>query len=368
MKRRMLIYLSCISFLSLNVSALIFYSTGDPAFNTNAPSGSLAHSAWAYQGLWRGGLGTAIARECFITAEHLGGSVGDKFTFDGNEYITAAVFDDPQTDLRIWRVDRAFSRFATINSTNTEVGANVVAIGRGTRRGDPVTTRSTNFFGSVTVKDHGWLWGEHDGVIRWGENKVDTIVDGKRLMGYDGIGDLLQCGFTPAGTAGTNECHVSTGDSGGALFVRDGNNWHLAGIIYASEGIYNTENSGQGFLAAIYDKGGLYQAQGTNWLRTPDLPFEQSGAFYATRISSRAEWIRSVINTPTVQETLWVESAIDAIGPFLEITASVDVQNRLIALPMPVGQQFYRLRSVTTPPRRITSIRAQADQIVLAYE
>src|ERR1700731_563949 len=56
--------------------AVILYGTGDPSANTSAPTGALAGSGWQYEGQFAGVLGTVIASNYFITAKHVGGSVG----------------------------------------------------------------------------------------------------------------------------------------------------------------------------------------------------------------------------------------------------------------------------------------------------
>src|SRR5580765_463989 len=75
--------------------AVLFDSTGDPTFNTTAPGGALAGGGWQFQGDWLGFLGTPVASNYFITAAHLGGSVGDIFTFDGVPYTTTDMFNSP---------------------------------------------------------------------------------------------------------------------------------------------------------------------------------------------------------------------------------------------------------------------------------
>src|SRR2546422_7564805 len=267
--------------------AIIFYSTDDPAYNTTPPTGALTNSGWQFQGIWGGFLGTPIAPKYFITAKHVGGSIGDNFVFDGVRHATTAVFDDPETDLRIWRICGTFPRFAPIYTNSDEQNKSLVVFGRGTQRGTPVTT-SGGLFGSKT---NGWQWGPYDGVQRWGENVIAGIVDGNGLFG-SGIGQLLQAAFDANG--GPNECHLSTGDSAGALFIKDGATWKLAGINYAVDGPYNPTNSGPGFNAAIFDEGGLYKGGEGNWVLTPPLPANQPGSFYSTRISARADWINGV--------------------------------------------------------------------------
>src|SRR5438128_1202823 len=120
--------------------AIIFYSTGDTSYNTTAPSGALTNSGWQYEGIWGGFLGTPIAPRYFITAEHVGGSVGQTFVFRGIAYPTTAVYDDPDSDLRIWRVCGTFPDYAQIYTSTNEVGQSCIVIGRGTQRAAPVTT------------------------------------------------------------------------------------------------------------------------------------------------------------------------------------------------------------------------------------
>src|SRR5437879_7530766 len=97
-----------------STNAVLFYSTGDPTYNTTAPGGSLTNSGWQCEGLWGSFLATPIAPRYFITAEHVGGNVGDAFVFRGVNYTATAVFDDTNSDLRIWRVCGMFPDYAQI--------------------------------------------------------------------------------------------------------------------------------------------------------------------------------------------------------------------------------------------------------------
>ncbi len=80
--------------------AVILLGSGDPAYNTTPPTGALAGSGWQYQGTWGGFLGTPIAPQYFIAAHHVGGAVGQTFTFQGLAYTTTAFWDDPNSDFR----------------------------------------------------------------------------------------------------------------------------------------------------------------------------------------------------------------------------------------------------------------------------
>ena len=72
-----LVYVPC-------VHAVILEGTGNPSYNTNAPTGSLTNSGWQYEGLWSSFyLGTPIAPNFFITAHHIGGYMGSNIVLNG---------------------------------------------------------------------------------------------------------------------------------------------------------------------------------------------------------------------------------------------------------------------------------------------
>jgi len=342
------------------VQAVLFHATDDPAFNSTAPGGSLTNSGWQYQGTWGDVLGIPIAPKYFLTAKHVGGSIGNALVFQGISYPTTAVFDDPETDLRLWRVCGTFPLHAPIYTNRDEVGKSLVVFGRGTRRGPVVTTTLL-----TQTRTNGWQWSFYDGVMRWGENTVAQIVDAVDVTGAS-VGQLLAATFEAG--QGPNECHLSVGDSSGGLFLQDGAEWKLAGVNYAVDGPYNTASSGEGFPAAVFDEGGLYKSVAGNWVAIPDLPLPQPGSFYATRISSRLEWINSVLASsipPDPPPSL--VSAPVANGTYATVpSAIVDETRRTITLPQPSGTQFFQLRSCTL--LRIASIRIEGGDLVLTYE
>jgi hypothetical protein len=266
--------------------AVIFEITDDPGYNTNAPAGALAGSGWQYQGRWNTGasgynyLGTVIAPRFFIAAKHVGGSTGQVFTLNGVGYRAVAYRDCPGADLRVWEVAGTFPAYARLFTGSNEVGKHCVVFGRGTRRGVPVV---------VDGATNGWRWGANDGVLRWGENDVAEIVP---ITGY---GDTLYATFDRG--AGSNECHLSIGDSSGAMFVEDGGEWKLAGIHLAVDGYFSTTGSSTNqFDAALLDMGGLYIGSGSSWTFITNQVADIPSGFYSTRISANAAWIQSVID------------------------------------------------------------------------
>jgi len=347
-----------------SANAILFYSTGDPTYNTTAPGGSLTNSGWQFEGLWGGFLGTPIAPKYFLTASHIGGSVGDPFVFRGVPYTTTAVYDDPSSDLRIWRICGTFPDYAQIYTNTDETNKSFVVFGRGTQRGTPVTT--TNLLGTVKTNGWSWDWTLYDGVERWGTNVVTAIVNGDGVLGSGSIGEVLQAAFDAGG--GPDECHLSVGDSAGGVFIQDGSAWKLAGINYAVDGPYNTTSSGAGFDAAIFDGRGLYQEDANNvWVPiTGATP--QPGSFYSTRVSAHVAWIDSVINGPTPNDnTPTLQSSADVSGQYVdEMSAVVDDASKTITLALPGGSRFYRLRACG--PLTIQSIQVQGGNLVFGYQ
>jgi hypothetical protein len=261
---------------------ILFDSTSDPNFNTTAPGGALAGSGWQFEGQWSAFLGTAIAPQYFITAAHVGGNVGDIFTFGGLQYTTTAMFNSPNSDLRIWQVSGTFPTFAPLYTASDEVGKSLVVFGRGSPRGDPVMAGSD-------LK--GWSWGSSLGTQRWGTNVVSGITTGTLSQG-----DFLTAAFDH--NFDINEAHLSPGDSGGAVFIQNAGIWELAGINYGVDGPYAIDIAGNGqFNAALFDQSGYYLKNDQTGVWEPQTG---PGHFYATRISSNSGWILSVIPEPNV--------------------------------------------------------------------
>jgi hypothetical protein len=258
---------------------ILFKATGDPAYNTSAPTGALAGSGWQYQGQWAGFLGTPIAPRFFIAATHVnGGNTNVTFDWNGFSYHPVAFSNCPSADLTVWQVAETFPDYARLYTAADEVGRHVVVFGRGTRRGEPVVLNGLT---------NGWQWGPGDGVERWGENDVASIAE----LG-PGLGETLRATFDRNG--GSNECHLSVGDSSGAMFILEGGLWKLAGIHYAVDGPFSTNADGSGpFNAALLQMQGLYVDEGTSWtLQVRPAP----SAFYSTRISANVTWINRVID------------------------------------------------------------------------
>ena len=274
--------------------------------------------------------------------------------FSGVDYPTTAVFSDPNSDLNMWRICGAFPNYASLYPRSDEVGKPVVVFGRGTQRGAEVIVSNI-----LTSSLKGWQWGPSDGVERWGTNLVNSIQTDPTL------GDFLECKFDANG--GAEEAHLSVGDSGGGVFIKDGAVWKLAGLNYAVDGPYNTTTNGGGFNAVIFDQGGLYHLQGTNWVLTPDVPVDLPGGFYSTRISAHLTWINGIVQaSPPADPLPQLSSASIITGPYQNTLAAVDTSTKTVTVPTPSSTQFYRLRACD--PSQITSITNSGGMLIISYK
>jgi hypothetical protein len=281
--------LTCVQAVSLILTlvalpaarAVIFYSTAEQSYNTAAPTGALANSGWQWVGTFDGFAGTPIAPHYFLAARHIGGNVGDVFTFNGVTYTTIANFDDTVSDLRIWQVSGAFPSWAPLYRSNGEVGSPLVVCGMGLSRGAAVT---------VSGVTKGWMWGTGGGTLRWGTNTVNSVVNGGSYWGA-----LLYSLFQQS--ADPNEAHLAVGDSSGPVFISDGAGWKLAGVAATVDGYFNYTASDTGYFdAAIYDGRGLYIGSPGSWQLIPQGPSPVPSGFYATQVSVRIPWIESIIS------------------------------------------------------------------------
>jgi PKD repeat protein len=259
--------------------AVLFESTGSPAFNTSAPGGSLSDSGWQFEGQWGDFLGTPVAPMFFLAAKHVGGTIGDPFVLNGFTYHTVAMSDCPDCDLRLWEVAETFPSYAPMYAGSGEVNQPCVVFGRGTDRGAPV------IMSGQTV---GWTWGATNWVQRWGQNTISGVetdeVNGQLLFAF----------------FGANGCDLSIGDSSGGIFIKNGSTWQLGGINYGVDGPFSSSATGSpSFDAALTNMSGFYVEVptngGTTWIAAPAQP----SSFVSTRVSANIGWINGVIGTAT---------------------------------------------------------------------
>ena len=278
---------------------LIFYGTGDPTHNTTDPGDG---SGWQWQIQYGGVLATPIGADYMITARHVGGGVGDVVSYQGELYTTTAAWRSPDSDLAIFKVDHPFHSWAPLYRGSDEAGKTLTVFGRGTQRGDTV-----NVPGASPTSLRGWLWGASDNQMRWGQNVVSGIED----LSGQGLGSVLSADFDRISTPGdpttggglTDEATLSTGDSGGGVFIQDGAVWKLAGLNYGVvTGWRFTPLDSLSFQAAVFDAGGLYL---NGYGPIPDAMQDISAEWVATRVSSNLQWIDSVVPEAAIPAWPW---------------------------------------------------------------
>jgi hypothetical protein len=273
------------------------------------------------------------------------------------------MYKDPNSELVILKMTKTFSAWAELyDDTNSLVGKTFTVFGMGGQRGEQVTTQienetpfvitnyvvgadsvqfkivgansgtqfvieqSTNLVTWTTLPDvhtasengcdvtiakieaqqvftratalpttitNGWLVGDVDEKIRWGENLVD------RVASYSNGEDQLVSSFTNPGVS-TNECMLSSYDSGGGVFIKDTTGtWKLAGVNYASFSKYWWY---QGLIteATLFDLRGMQYTSGTTTgsgttASSGTLPSIYSSSYHTSTVN-RVGWIRSIIN------------------------------------------------------------------------
>jgi hypothetical protein len=277
------------------VMAIVLYDTGNPLDNTSAPTGTYQNSGWEWQGKYGAFLGTMIGEQYFITAQHIGvqgtgtfvstadfNGIGDvTYTIDSSANGGTGYWNIAGTDLRVFKINETFSSWAPIYTGGSEISSTLVTFGRGGARGAEV---------SLGPELHGWLTTGSDGLARWGANQVSNIFT-------SGVGDLLAAEFNAI--PGQNESTLSVGDSGGGLFIEVGAQWYLAGVNYATDGLFDTNNTVGDFSefnAALFDKGGFYEGtDGTGWTFHSNTVSDKPTQFYASRISASSAEILTII-------------------------------------------------------------------------
>ena len=278
-----------------------------PTRNTGAPTGS-TNEPWTLQGQFGSFLGTPIAPNLFVAAQHIGGGVGQTFTVAGQSYVTTKATDLSGTDLRVWEIDtlggtHAFARYATLydaNASGSEAGKPLFVVGRGTARGEAYVANGTQ---------RGWLWGAEDSVQSWGASTASAIVADPKL------GQFVAFDFAKSGGVA-----LASGDSSGGLFVFADGQWQLAGVNYGTDGGWSTSAAGPFVNASVFDARGLYvgNTQRSQFVATDATNFV--GSSYASRISSSRPALDSIFlatgNASLVPEptSLSILIALAAIG------------------------------------------------------
>jgi hypothetical protein len=170
-------------------------------------------------------LGNVAGFGWFLTANHV--SLGNAtLTIGGNPYTNFAGIDRiGSTDMKVFRVDAAVAANTpvTLASNTPAVGSPVVMIGFGAT-GAPVTWNTANAtWISPGANASGYDW-TGPSVKQWGNNQIHEKGSTFYSPNISIITDFDNT---------ANEGQGSLGDSGGAVFFKNGSNWELIGLMVA---------------------------------------------------------------------------------------------------------------------------------------
>lgn len=192
----------------------------------------MARPADGWVGSWNGSSCVAVGRYWFVTAKHVGGSVGQNVTMRGVEYRAVEIRPHPSYDVQLIRVAEVVPGYHKL-AVNVGLGDPVVVGGYG------VTAAAALPSSGGGVGGYDWNGPRQE---TWGANVIE------------GDGNLLAIRFDPpsAPSAVPEESIFAVNDSGGGLFAygSDGS-LELAGIAVSVSNFGSSPWSANGFALNI---------------------------------------------------------------------------------------------------------------------
>jgi len=220
--------------LAATSASAVIIDSGDGTGNTTAPADD---PGWSNIGI-KSGLGVVYLRNGWvITANHVG--AGD-ILLDGGVYTfvpgTAVQLDDGAgtlADLVVFGITPLPTVADLPVRTNTSLPTvEVIMAGRGRDRGAATDSDDLGVWtappSNPVPARTGYYWGPTTD-LRWGTNNIEGhwILSPSDTISHYTYFDEAGPDYT------THESQATIGDSGGAVFAKEGLTWELSGIIWA---------------------------------------------------------------------------------------------------------------------------------------
>lgn len=297
MRINMIVAGCAVAMMGARAQAVIVYggSNNDLSPNTTTPVtiSTNGYTLDQYEGSFGLFLGTVISPTDFVTANHISPNTptGTFYFANGTDSNTAYSVQrvGVKDDLAIWQIvptspAHTFSIYAPLYTGPNEIHQPMLVLGNGTERAGATTG--------------GWLWGGKSSYTSWGTNVVSATPNSSQIGTPAGFGgSFLQFTFYPSPSS-SNEAIISTGDSGGGVFVQDPNNgiYEFDGVNSLVDQVY--DSAGNPVDAALYDDEGYYADN--SGLKSELITSKDAGPLssYATSISSRIGFVDSVTGLP----------------------------------------------------------------------
>jgi len=259
------LFLFCLALFSVGspLKAIVIYGGGSVA-NTVAPTGGAnGDPGWGNIGSVNGATGVYLGNYggsfWALTASHVSGGdlalLGNTYTYVPGSSTVILNGDNSQTDLTLFRISSDPS-IASPSITNLNLAATLPSpvsivrmIGNGTQEtgsalfwdvtvdpSGPGSADTWTLTGSPTGSSYaGYSLGS--GGKRWGDafltfNSLSYTVNGR-----------TQTGIVTEFDKTTGSSQAASGDSGGALFYKNGSTWELLGILSAVATFSNSANT-----------------------------------------------------------------------------------------------------------------------------
>ena len=212
-------------------SVAVLIDSGDGTGNTSAPTPDPGWDNVGHRASW-GAI--YLGDGWVITANHVAAGTVE---FDGVSYphlpslVTRIRNDDGSpADLLVFGLALPHPPLPdlTLTSTSPGLGEDVILIGPGTNRG-AFTSWQPNPPSPSTIEGYEWGAGS---TMRWGTNEI-AAEPATPVLGTMSISTEFDAGGT------VHEAQAANGDSGGALFIDNGGNWELAGLLFAIGTFFN---------------------------------------------------------------------------------------------------------------------------------